>query len=38
MAKMDEQIARLSVIHKEQLVEALPTDPWDQKLDKVFVF
>jgi 5-formyltetrahydrofolate cyclo-ligase len=38
MAKMDEQIARLSIIHKEQLVEALPTDPWDQKLDRVFVF
>ena len=38
MAKMDEQIVRLSIIYKEQLVEELPIDSWDQKLDKVFVF
>jgi|LakMenEpi03Aug12_release.lakeMendotaPanAssembly.Ray.scaffolds.fasta_scaffold172569_2 5-formyltetrahydrofolate cyclo-ligase len=35
---VDVAIPRLSFVYKEQLCRTLPIDPWDEPLDKIFVF
>lgn len=38
LKSLDARIVRVCIVYKEQLSLALPTDPWDEKVDKIFVF